>query len=512
MTNNQKITLNIVVNLISFAITIFISLFVTPLIVNTLGGEAYGFVSLAQNFVGYAALITVALNSMASRFVSIEIYRQDFKEASRYFSSVFLSNLLIALVLVPVFAVIVCKLELFIEIPAALVGDVKITFAITFFQFLLSILLSHYEIATFVTNRLYLSQKNTLISSMIRLLLILICFRVFDVRVSYVVAATLAGHLFGYAMNVIYTRRYLPELQVRRKDFSFPYVRRLAASGVWNLLNKLSGILLDGLDLLISNLFIGPVEMGALAISKTVPAMFTSLRGTLDYPFAPPMTQCYAEGDIDGVIRNARTGNKILGILMIAPLATFAIYGQSFFKLWVPEEDSLMIQILSLLSIMSLIAGACTNSILNIFTITNRIKIPSIIVLINGILTAVTLLFALKYTSLGVYAIAGVSSVYGLLRHLLFTPLYGAHCLGVKRSTFYHEILTGILCLLINLGVGLLAFKLCTGDSWLTLILSAGCMAVVCIAINFFVVLRKPERQALLSAVLSRLHKNKQEG
>lgn len=46
MTNNQKITLNIAANLVTFAITIIISLFITPIIVETLGSEAYGFVGL----------------------------------------------------------------------------------------------------------------------------------------------------------------------------------------------------------------------------------------------------------------------------------------------------------------------------------------------------------------------------------------------------------------------------------------------------------------------------------
>ena len=124
MTNNQKITLNIVANLLSFAITIIISLFITPIIVDALGSEAYGYVGLAGNFVNYAALITVALNSMASRFVSIEIYKGDYKEANKYFTSVFFANLLIALVMLPVFCGIVWKLENLIEIPERLVSDV----------------------------------------------------------------------------------------------------------------------------------------------------------------------------------------------------------------------------------------------------------------------------------------------------------------------------------------------------------------------------------------------------
>ena len=506
MTDNQKITLNIVANLVSFAITILISLFITPWIVNTLGGEAYGFVGLAQSFVSYASLITVALNSMSSRFVSIEIYRGDHEAANKYFTSVFLANALIAVVMLPVFVVIVWQLEYMISIPAELVTDVKIAFAITFLQFLLNVLLSRYEIATYVTNRLYLNQKNTLISSALRLLLILFFFTVLSVRISYLVLATFVGVAFTYVMNVIYTRRFLPQMKIRRKYFDFGCIKQLLSSGVWSLVNRLSSLLMDGLDLLLSNLFIGVAEMGALSLSKTIPAMFYTLRGTLDYPFAPPMTQCYAKGDIDGVIRNARMANKVLGVIMIAPIAAFLVYGLSFFRLWIPGEDVVMIQILAALSLINLLASACINSIFSVFSITNHVKIPAIMTLLNGLLSVVINFLLLKFTDLGIYAIAGTSSALGMLRNYIFTPLYGAHCLNVKKSTFYHEIITGNLCLVLNIGVGFLFYRLIsTGSNWITLIASAGTMAVICIVIYAFIVLNKAERAVFLSAIMKKL-------
>lgn len=506
MTNSQKITLNIVANLISFAITIIISLFITPVIVDALGGEAYGFVGLAQSFFSYATLVTVALNSMASRFISIEIYKEDYENANKYFSSVFFSNLLIVLVMAPVLGGIVWYLEKLIEIPPMLVVDVKLAFAVMFIHFITSVLASQFEVATYVTNRLYLSQKNNLISSFLRLILILICFNVFSVRITYLLAATFVGVLFTYVMNVVYTRRYLPKLKINKAYFDIGCIKQLLSSGVWGLVSRLSSILLDGLDLLLTNLFIGPLQMGALALSRTITTMFYSLRGTLDFPFAPPMTECYAKGDIEGVIRNAQTGNKVLGIIMIAPMAAFTVYGVSFFKLWVPEENSFMIQNLALLAMLNLLASACINTVHSVFTITNKVKIPAYATLINGILAVIINALLLNFTDLGVYAIAGTGSILGMIRNYVFTPLYGAHCLKVKKSTFYHEILTGNLCLVLNLAVGFLFYRfISTGSTWISLILSAGSLAVVGIIINFFVVLNKDERTAILSAVKSKL-------
>lgn len=66
----------------------------TPFIVEKIGVEANGFVSLANNFVEYAQLITIAVNSMAGRFITIKLHQKNTDDANKYFSSVFIANLI----------------------------------------------------------------------------------------------------------------------------------------------------------------------------------------------------------------------------------------------------------------------------------------------------------------------------------------------------------------------------------------------------------------------------------
>lgn len=504
-TTGSQIYFNMVASVLSFAVSIFISLFITPVIVEQLGSEAYGFVTLANNFVGYATLITVALNSMESRFVSICIYQNDYEGANHYFTSVFFANLLIAVVLAPVMFMFVWHLDSFLEVPVYLIGDVKSAFAIVFIQFLIEILTSRFEIATYVTNRLNLCYINQIIASIIRLLVIIVGFKLFSVKIIFLVLGSFIGKLFVVNHNIHYTKSFLPNLKINKRYFQWKSIQEVAASGVWNLVSKLSGILLDGLDLLIANVFIGVSQMGALSLSKTIPALFMNLRGTLDYPFAPPMTECYAKGDIDGVVRYARLGNKILGIFMIAPMAVFSVFGESFFKLWVPGQDERLIQILSLLSIMSLLAGSCINSIFTIFTITNHVKVNSLVILATGIATTGTVFILLNTTDFGIYAIAGVSSFFALLRNFIFTPLYGSYCLGIKRSTFYHEIFTGILCFAINVIVSFGVYSVIPSQTWLGFLIACCIAGAFCVGINIMIVLSRTDRKQLLSMIKAKV-------
>ena len=72
---NRQIAVNMVATILSYGISLGISFFLTPYIVSRLGAAAYGFLGLSNNIIGYTSLITVALNSMAGRFVSIHYHK-----------------------------------------------------------------------------------------------------------------------------------------------------------------------------------------------------------------------------------------------------------------------------------------------------------------------------------------------------------------------------------------------------------------------------------------------------
>lgn len=133
--------------------------------------------------------------------------------------------------------------------------------------------------------------------------------------------------------------------------------------------------------------------------------------------------------------------------------------------------------------------------------ITNRLKLNSLVILFTGVATTVTVFTLLETTSLGVYAIAGVSSVYSLIRNYVFTPLYGAHCLGVKKNTFYHEIVTGNISLVINLIISFAIYKMFTVNAWIVLILACAIAGILCLSVNVLIVLSKEERKMMIQMI-----------
>lgn len=83
MKNKRETLINIFAALITLGVQMFISFWLSPFVVGKLGEEAYGFINLANNFISYASLVSVAINSMASRYISVE-YNSGNKEKAKF--------------------------------------------------------------------------------------------------------------------------------------------------------------------------------------------------------------------------------------------------------------------------------------------------------------------------------------------------------------------------------------------------------------------------------------------
>ena len=85
MEEKKRLLINLVATAIGFLVQFGINFLLTPYIIESLGSEAYSFIPLTNNIVGYSNIITVAFYSMTGRFVSAE-YNQGNKEKASVFS------------------------------------------------------------------------------------------------------------------------------------------------------------------------------------------------------------------------------------------------------------------------------------------------------------------------------------------------------------------------------------------------------------------------------------------
>ena len=508
--NTYQIAINMVFSIVAFIFNLGVSFFITPYITKQFGAEAYGFVKLANDFTGYASLISIALNSMASRFLMLEREQGRIDEAKKYFSSITLANVALSLALAVPAALCVVALEYFVQIPAELVVEVKLTFAITFATFILHLLFSTYGNCYYLTNKLSIHSVCSALATILRVTCIILLFAFTAPRISYVAIGAFIATLFTTAYNLHFTTVLLPEFRFSRRDFQWKKLWIVVSTGIWNSITKLSQIFSSGLDLLLTNIMIGPQMMGYLSVAKTVPGIAASFNATVANVFSPNLMKLYAQNDIEGMKKTAKSAMKFMSLFVAIPNAILITMGQDFFALWVPEQPTKIINILSVLTIINSCITGPTQPLYQIFTITNKIKQSSLVLLLYGFVSIITTCICVQLTELGVYAVAGVSLVGSVIVALFYHIPYASRYIGLPKSTFFPEIGLNVISLGILCVVGFaINFCMDLSASWLMWFAGAALTGILGLLINAALILNMEEKHMLYAKLKGILRRSK---
>ncbi len=497
--NKKRVAINMTAQLLAFAVNMLLGFILVP-IIDGMIPNSYGFTDIANKFVQAAQIVVSALNTMASRFITIQIHRGDKEEANQYFSSVFFANVLMALIfMVPAMFVVVYLGHIFQVPPEASLPDIQMLFFFIFVNFLISITTSVFGVAPYSKDRLELSSIATILGEVARLAVLFVSYFFFRPYLWYVGCASVASTLMQAAANLIFARRLLPDMKVKRKYFQWGKVKELVSLGAWNSVTRLGQLLLSGLDTSIANIMINAAAMTTVSISSQVPTVIVNLMGTIAGVFNPQMTIAYAKEDKKQLLDIIGSADRIMIFLISIPIAFLIVFGKAFFTLWIGKtQNPNQLYVLAILNIGTMCVSASIQVLYHVFLITKRVKLNSVVILLCGILTTTTVFVLLETTNLGVYAIVGTSMVFGILRNLVFTPIYAARCLKVRWYTFYGDIILG----LVSIGticLTVLPFQLLIEiDGWMKLFGVGIVAGILALAVNFFIVLRKNERKMVI--------------
>jgi hypothetical protein len=172
----------------------------------------------------------------------------------------------------------------------------------------------------------------------------------------------------------------------------------------------------------------------------------------------------------------------------------------------VPGEDARLIHILSMFCISGVVFTGAINVLYNVFLITDNLKINSLFWLGVSVIDIIALIFVLEITDFGVYAVAAVSRLIGLVANIVFVPLYAAHCLKVRKGIFYATLFryAGVTAFMTALFT---VIKLMTPsvDNWFEFVVAGLAMAILGAAINILILFNKTERTLFARKIKARL-------
>ncbi|WP_026506007.1 lipopolysaccharide biosynthesis protein [Butyrivibrio sp. NC3005] len=512
MSNKKKIAINMIAQFISFIVNLGINFILAPFISKNVGKDIYGFINLAFQTTGYITIVTSALNAMLGRYITINVSRKDYESARSYFSSAMAANIIMsAICFLPVTCSIL-YLDKWLQIPAKNTLDVKLLWAFIFFDFFASLITNSYGVSTFAANRLDLSARRAMECNFIRATLLFILFAFFPSNAWYVGLTKFITGFYIIATNIYFTKKLTPELYFKKSLVKLSSIMDLIKTGIWNSVQQLSAILVNGCDTLITNLYINAASMTLMTFAKTFPNYLMSIIGIVCSSFGPEMTYIYAEGDMDKFTTYVKHAIKVCGFICSIPILGFIAFGTEFFSLWLPAYNSSEIRTIQILSIMILAQTVFDVYIYPLYTvnqITAKLRIPVFVSLGIGVANIIGSILLCEHSSLGIYAIQIVSSILLTARVFFFAPIYAAHILKQKWWTFYIPLLRGTFSSIIVFLCFATIRYFVTINSWLMLIIISIFSGILGYAINYVIVLNKEERIMARELISKKLKRKK---
>lgn len=487
-------------NIVSFLVNVIVGLWLVPYLVKYLGKAAYGLIPLAMIFTEYINVITISINGSITRFLTVDIQNNDWKNANKTFNSAFFALLILIGIQIPIFSYITFDMTNIINVPEEIIEDGYYLFAFTFAGYLVSLLSTNFSTSMYAYNRLDLTRSVDVIRVLARLLFIIVLFVIDKPTLKYVGIANFIAAIVSCAFAFVYWKILTPKLKFSVKSFNWQVLRKIGNIGGWLIVNQLGYLLFLKIDLLVINRFIGPEVGGEYAAVQQWNSLIRTVGTVLSGVIGPMILISFAKNKIQDVIRFGKLGVKFLALSIGLLTGIVCGFSESLLTSWIgsdfAEFDSLLIIMLSTMVI--------NLGILPLFPITvalNKVKIPGILTVILGIANLFLAIIFIAWFEKDIIGVALAGALVLTLKNGIFIPLYVAYILKVNWMTFYKPLANGIL-------VFGLAFILSTiinhcffTSSFITLIIYFIVVAVCCFFVIWFFLFKKADKQLLLGLI-----------
>ena len=114
---------------------------------------------------------------------------------------------------------------------------------------------------------------------------------------------------------------------------------------------------------------------------------------------------------------------RICGFFGALAFAGFVALGKLYYQLWMPTQDSDMLLILTIITVMNNITDSILRPVYYVSTLTVKNKIPCWVTIAGGVLNVISMYFLIKYTNMGIYAVVITTAVIMISINLFFNPI-----------------------------------------------------------------------------------------
>ncbi len=496
-TLKKQLPQNLVLNVLSFAISIVIGLWLVPYLVKYIGTAAYGLVPLAMVFTEYISVINVSINSSISRFITLDIQKNDWQSANHTFNTAFFALLAIIAIQIPFLSYIIIDITHIINVPDDLITDVYYLFGFTFAGYLTSLFSSIFGTSMFAYNRLDLSRSIGISRLLVRVIFIVLTFTFIDPSLMFVGIGNFLGALVSFFFSWYYWRKITPKLKIKIAWFRRSILRRLLDMGGWLMINKVGYLLYLKIDLFVINHYLGPEPGGTYAAVQQWNTLIRTLASVLADVISPMILISFAQNKLMDVIRFGKLGVEFLALLIGITTGIICGFAPQLLNLWLGEN---FVQYSSLLFIMlfHFVVNLSVTPLFPINTALNKVRLPGIITLAMGGLNLTLAIVFITRFDYGIYGVAMAGAIVLTLKHGLFTPFYAAHILNIKALNFFKPLFGGIVIFALTYFAAKFTGDFYAISSWTKLVLFSALLAFIATILSWFLLISSKNKKMLI--------------
>lgn len=451
-TFSKQIPKNLLANILYFMLNVLIGLFLVPFFIDSLGVASYALIPLATSMTGYVNLVVQSLNTSVSRYLTIDLQKQEFRKANITFNTALFGTLGIILLMLPFVVLISYYTPLFFEIPTSQENAARILFLGVISSFLLRAWGSNFGVSLFAYNRLDLQYLVNTVNVLVQTGLIVILFKLYSPNLIYIGLAYLMGAVAAFIITIFFSRKINPHLKMNIKDFRRSKVKEITEMGGWVIIDQIGALLFLQIDLIVVNKLFGTAAGGEYSIVLTWSTLLRTIAGMLVGVLTPVILTYYAKERIEELINVSKNAVKFTGLAMALPIGYICGFAPQLLSLWVGPEFA-KLSPLMLLMLFHLVINLAVMPLFSINVAYNKVRLPGIVTLFMGIgnfLLAITLP---HITGWNYYGVALAGAIMLTLKNAFFTPWYATKVLGISRTTFVNSVIPGIFAMIITAGI-----------------------------------------------------------
>ena len=377
--DNKRIAKNTLLLYFRMLLLMFVSLYTSRVILNSLGVEDYGIYNVVGGVIIMFSALSGSLSSAISRFITFELGKGNTSKIKRVFSCSITIQILLALIIV----IIAETIGLWFLYNKLVIPQNRLDAALWCYQC---------SIITFVINLITVPYNAVIIAyekmSVFAYISILEAF--FKLVVAWCISLSPIDKLTFYSLIValiawIIRIIYSSYCKYKFKDFRFQLnfdkglLKQMFGFAGWNFIGVSSAIFRDQGGSIILNLFYGPTVNAARAIANRVNSTVTSFIQNFTVALNPQITKSYANGNhtymLKLIYKGAKYSYYILFLLCLPILLNTDIILGLWLKL-VPEHSVIFVQ----LSIIFALSECISYPLITAMLATGNIKKYQIIV------------------------------------------------------------------------------------------------------------------------------------